>query len=864
MALSDEITALRKHYNDDEILGFMVQAGKAPQEEIDNLKQHYSPKEIVNLMAPSKGYGDALRYGVGSAVEGTGKSIKQTGRYFDSEGTDKFGQGVEEAGKTIKPENYRSGIQEFINPTADEAGLGGYGWGGIPRAAVEAAPMLGAALLTRNPYAAAGLYGATSLGENVEGRMANNNRDPNKDKATTGEFLAGGATTAGQAALGGLGVGKVAGPIQGSALNGLKQFAKGVGIEAGVGAGQDVIGQLGTSVGSEKGTQFDPNQTLGNALTQGLTTAGLKAPALARNAATAFELRGTDNSQNQATYAANLLRQVQENNPGLDIRNTKDTGTILEKAMALNTERINESMRKVKGMMEEANLRDAATELEGLRQNADSLAIIKDAKKKGGPPIGDEAINNIEKMVGSTAEGQLLVGSLRAQSALKALSSQGRKVGDNFIGGLASRLPLLEKVATSKLTHLLGLSGAAGTVLASSTPIVQGALASFIANPIPVIGAAAIPAGLYGGARALDAISGSRNPVNRFASRFADPTMGTAPDVGAPSITAMANQAKARQNAQNEAFRDLRNQRYDLVNQTLQQRLEHTPSLVESRLNKEASVADANRSRAAVNQAKAESIPILTEAQQGLVNERTATQAERTNTQREATRTQGERTAAAAANTETVKKTGEQKVAEATARKEAAQSRARAAKLREQIVQLRAEKAQARTEADKALADAKIKSAKAKLAKEQAKSKASKGSGKGSGKAGESQFGGPDLTTGVDEVPVYNKPAWQAGTLRQNNTLLSGINLFVETRHGMSKKLKAELSNDLSAMGRYNNRGHALSILEDVANKHSKYASEIYDHFYEGGPSNPDNIINRSFTHNTPEEANAAARRKRK
>lgn len=860
MALNDEITALRKHYNDDEILGFMVQAGKAPQEEIDNLKQHYSAKEIVNLMSPSKGYGDALKYGIGSAVEGTGKSIKQTGRYFDSEGTDKFGQGVEEAGKFIKPENYRSGIQEFINPTPDEKGLGGYGWGGIPRAAVEAAPMLGAALLTKSPYAAAGLYGATGLGENVEARMANNNRDPSKDKATTGEFLAGGATTAGQAALGGLGVGKIAGPITGSALQGAKQFAKGVGIEAGVGAGQDVIGQLGNSVGTENGTQFDPSQTLGNALTQGLTAAGLKAPALARNAATALELRNTDNSQNQATYAANLLKQVQENNPSLDIRNTKDTGTILEKAMALNAERINESMRKVKGLMEDANLRDAATELEGLRQNADSLAIVKDAKRKNGPPIGDEAINNIEKMVGSTAEGQLLVSSLRAQSALKALAGQGRKVGDNFIGGLASRIPMLEKVASSKLTHLLGLSGAAGTVLASSTPIVQGALASFIANPIPIVGAAAIPAGIYGAARGIDALTGSRNPVNRFASRFADPSMGTAPDVGTPSITQMVNQAKARQQAQNEAFRDLRNQKYDLVNQALQQKIDHTPDLVESRLNKEASTAEANRARAGLNQARAEAIPVLTEgrkgvldAQTGLLNQktatesqRTATQAERTNTQREATRTQGERTADAAARTETTKKTGEQKVAAETAKKEAAKSRARIAAIGEQIAQKRLEKSQATSRKEKAVLTKEIESLKKKRDSEKAKLKAPKESGEGSGKTSESE---PREL--VDAVPIRNRKAFDDGVYRRGTSLREGAKFVLSNLDAPSETISS-IRKIFSRFTGINSREEGHAIVNDAVKAHPEHAAEL-QHMHE--------VVERVYKYKSKRAADNAARR---
>jgi hypothetical protein len=665
--------------------------------------------------------------------------------------------------------------------------------------------------------------------------MANNNRDPNKEKATTGEMLAGGLTTAAQAAAGGYGVGKIAGPITGSVGQGFKQFGKNVALEAGVGAGQDVIGQLGTSVGTEKGASLDPNQVLGNALTQGLTASALKAPALARNAATALELRGVNNEQNQATYAANLLKQVQESNPGLDINNTKDTGTILNKALALNSERINDSMSRVKKMMEESNLQHATTELDGLRQNADSLAIVKDAKKKTGMPVGDEAVNHIERMVGGTAEGQMLVSSLRAQSALKALNAQGRQVGDHFIGGIAARLPFLEKAAHSKLASLVGMGGAAGAALLHQAPIFQGAVASFIANPLPALGVAAVPAGLYGGARAIDALTGSRNPVNRFASRFADPSMGTVPDTSAPSVTNLLNQAKARKNAQDEAFRDLRNQKYDLVNQTLQQRVENTPDLVAARLDKEASVSEANRARASVHQAKADAIPALTEANVGLVNERTTTQAERTNTQREATRTQAERTANAAATTETTKKTGEQKVAEATARKEAAQSRARAADLRAQLVQLRADKAAAGTKAEKAVVAKKIESTKAKLAKEQAKGKTSQSTGEGSSSTSEPNSSDTTGTTTGRMKSIDNK----AETFRRyENAVRKRTGIDQGTANAI-----VELSQDLN--GRVNNVEDGRAAIAQVAEAHPAHADFIRNWWEKPGAKLKDTNLGR-------------------
>ena len=519
----DEIITVLK---DDPNVGSKVQAALADK---------FTPSEILSVLAPDKGYGSALQYGAAAATEGVGKTVKQIGQGVDSSTTDKIGQMVEHAGSGFKPKNYRPGMEEFLRPTKDEEGLGGYGWSGIPRSIVENAPILAAALATRSPTVAAMMFGGTSYGENVEQTMRNNGKDPTKDKATGAEHLQGGLTTAAEAALGGYGVGKVAGPLKGGVVDGLKQFGKGVAIEGGVGAGQDVIGQLGTSVGTERGISYDPNQTLGAGLTNAGTAGLVRAPALARNAMSAAQLSGIDNANNQANHAANIVRRVVEDHPTFDINNPTDVGPIIQESIKFNNGRITEALKSVKDELMSRNLKDAASQIDALRENADTLSLIKNAKTKAGAAVGPEAINRIESLVGDTANGQLLVDALRAQASLKAVNSQITKVGDKYIGGVTAKMPWLEKLASLKVLSALGAGGTGLYYGLSSVPFASAATAGIAANPMAAAVAAGILPGIYLGARGIDKLTGSRNPLDRFMNRFEDPSAGTSRQSDAPS-----------------------------------------------------------------------------------------------------------------------------------------------------------------------------------------------------------------------------------------------------------------------------------------------------------------------------------------
>lgn len=872
--IEDKIASARDaKYSDDEIVNFLRSNDQDFGPKIGQaLDAGYTSKQILDHLAPNKGYLSALQYGASKAVEGTGKSIKQVGDAVDSGGTASFGKGVEHVGQAIAPDNYRPGMQQFMNPQNGESR-----WAGIPRAAVEGLPVMAAMLATRNPALAGAFFGTTQFGENVESRMANNNRDPETSKATAGELGVAALTTGAQGLVGGLGASKIAGPLTGGALQGGKQFLKSVGIEGGVGAASDLAGQVGNTIGTERGLNVDPAQVLGAGLTQGLTAAGAKAPALARNAVTAMELRGIENGNNEATYAANLLKKAMADKPGSSINDTE----VLKSAMAENNQRITDSLTAVKALLKSENFAREATDIDALAANASTFNLVKDSKKAGGAPVGVEAINHIEKMVGNTAEGQMLVSALRSQAALKTVAGQGKDVGGTYKGGLAAKIPFIEKILSAKALGVIGVGGLAAETALSSMPIVKAGFATALANAPAIAAGAAIPALIYGGARGIDALSGARSPIERFVNRFGDSSQGTAPMSDAPSVTRAQNEAKAKRQDQNDQLREQRLARYALVNEALRQKNEALPDFLEAQLNQRNATVDKTnaaienlKARTETQQAKTQTEQERTNTQQartGVLNEALNTQSARTATEQARTETQQARTATENARTETqnvrtgvlneamktqearttnVKKTGEEQVATAKARNKTAQINANIAQLREQIAQLKLDKQQAKSKQEKAVADKKIGQAKEKLdnAKKDAAENGATKTGKSKGN--DNSVGTP---TGDGAVPIFDKAAWDAGAHRRNTSLNKGIETFVSTRDFADNNQVTQLRKDLGKMGTINNKDRAYEILNNAAKKVPELADDLKTHMKP--------IIDRVFKYKTQEAADNAARR---
>lgn len=852
--LGDWVQSARKEkYSDDEIVDHLAQTPDLSGWVSAAKKEGYSSKEILEHIVNSqssvdKSYSSALQEGVANAGEGVGKTIKQVGRSIDSQGTEGFGKSIEEASGAIKPRNYRKGMDEFLNPTDSEKGFMGYGWSGIPRAAVENAPVLAAGAVTRNPYVAAGLYGLTSLGGNVESRMANNGKDPNKDKASPTDLAAAGATTAAEAIIGGVGVGKITKPIQGGVLEAAKRLGTAAATEATAGAAQDVVGQVGNSAGTDKGVQWDPNQTLGAGLSQGVAGAGVRVPATIRSINGAIANRGISDANMSGEKLANRLQAIAETE-GLNLSDPRDAAKALEVSRKQLEEQRNEAFKSVKDILKtDPNSNDSA-----VLQNLIDKASITEIKKRNGhsEPTGEDAIARINDLIGHKGEGQILVDTLNQINAHKKLQAQGKDFNGKFVGGSAGATGL-ERLNPKDLLSKLGLLGTgavgAGGAALATVPTVQTAAA--VAALPKVAAVAAAPLATYYGSRALDAALGNRSPVERFVNRFGgSPEVGTISPPTAPSIVLEKAQAAQARNDQRQAS-------FDLRDQLTQGRIDNLPlagDVLKQRAAVLAATADLRKAQAAGVNDVAQARVGTEQARQGVNVQRQATEAQRTATAQQTgaerlkqatiatdtkAKTSDERVKQATIGTETKAKTGQKAVEAATSRAEAAKIRTETAKARQQLADLKLERAKTEPRTpERAAVDKKIEKAKAKV--EKTKPEASSSS------------------TDDGAVPIKDKKAWSDGALRRNTTLNKALETF-STSHDVSQGTKTSLSK----LGSFDNKQAAISHLEKVAKSNPKIGDALMDHFYEGGAKNKDNVINRVFKYKTQEAADNASRRK--
>lgn len=151
------------------------------------------------------------------------------------------------------------------------AGIGGAAGSLFPGVGTGVGAVVGGAL-------GAGAYGvARYLGDNANAVAKNNNHAT----PTTGDIVQGAAATLPQAALGAVGVGRF--PGVSSTLEGLSPLVRpvaDVALEGGAAAAGDATQQIGTSVGTNKGVQFDPYQSAGAGLQGAATRAAMLAPSV--------------------------------------------------------------------------------------------------------------------------------------------------------------------------------------------------------------------------------------------------------------------------------------------------------------------------------------------------------------------------------------------------------------------------------------------------------------------------------------------------------------------------------------------------------------------------------------------------------
>lgn len=207
----------------------------------------------------------ALRYGAAGAARGVGATMETAGQLLERNGAPEWGKAVESAGGAVSgavspPQDYSPAAPAAR--AALKAGNYGAALSYLPRLAVESAPDMGASLAADavgGPAATAAYLAARSAGENAQARAANNGRQA----PTTADVLASLPGTALQTALGTYGLGK-AGPV-GKAIDAAPAVARPLAraaVDAVGYGGADVAQQIGDTLGTDKGVQFDPAEAV--------------------------------------------------------------------------------------------------------------------------------------------------------------------------------------------------------------------------------------------------------------------------------------------------------------------------------------------------------------------------------------------------------------------------------------------------------------------------------------------------------------------------------------------------------------------------------------------------------------------------
>lgn len=237
-------------------------------------KQAETIDQIKASLAPHNSFTSDVQGGLHDLGTSASQGLQAVGGVMSRNGMPEWGGGVSDAGKWVA--DHTPSEPPGPSPSDQLAGAISHSdWGSVPglvmhsavRAAPSVVPILGAEALG-GPAAAIGTGAAMALGPEAYGRAANNGRQEPSTADVVGAIPSAALEGAGAALI--PGGSKVANPIIRGGVNALRAAAGG--------AVMDIGGQLGASVGTDKGAQFDPYQTAGAALTQGAMSAGRHVP----------------------------------------------------------------------------------------------------------------------------------------------------------------------------------------------------------------------------------------------------------------------------------------------------------------------------------------------------------------------------------------------------------------------------------------------------------------------------------------------------------------------------------------------------------------------------------------------------------
>lgn len=476
----------------------MIDQG-APESDIDAYvaAEGTTPEALRGAGKGNTSYVGAVQQGVSDVVSGVGKTIKD---YVAPDA----GSTVEAKGQKLAPANYNSATEDFMN-----RGGAWYdkNWSSLPRAVVENAPALATDVLAglaarklggnvAGALGAGASYLLRTRGEAAESRARNRTGDENAVPNTEDKVVAGAAGIP-EAALGALGANrfinpsKVTGTGVAGAVNAGKKLATTAAIEGGVGAGQDVIGQVADTAGTPGGLRVDPGQTFGAGALSAATGTGMAATGAAADLNNARRFRNFDTEA-----AQRVANRIQDNTDG-NLDNTKQARRAVGAA-------------EVDIKSDLTNAFNADPEAKA-RIDGDDGARRALARLNSGEQVTDGDIANISRAASGTRAGDTVSALASELTAIRTLQKMGDYSGDNFKGGLSTKF---EKGARAIYNPVGAATGAGLAALGLTQPAM--AMGVMTSAPAAVGGAF----GAYLAARALDKATGYRSPAKTFVEKF--------------------------------------------------------------------------------------------------------------------------------------------------------------------------------------------------------------------------------------------------------------------------------------------------------------------------------------------------------
>ncbi|MGO4526806.1 hypothetical protein AB4097_18330 [Microvirga sp. 2MCAF35] len=461
-------------------------------------------EDPMDRLGPWQKAGKALQYGTANAAVGLGRTAHWIGEATGADSIESIGDTVTDLGRSIAPENYRPASADFFAPKDKDRGVGGFGWSALPRTILEGSPGLAADLAAGALTGGTGFVvsnAARNFGPAMDARLEHQGQG---HEASLADYGIAGTSALAQAALGRLGLNPaLSGVTKGAGAQVLTQIpgqiAKATGAEAAAGAAGSVIDQAAITAGTERGLDISPHEVLGSAALSGGTGGAVRTMRGVGDATNAYRFRAVD--PDSGARLASRLESAE-----IDPKTPKDAFDTVEAAQQVIKR--DAALAKARALSDDGSNRDVR-----------GLVDAAEATLDQGHRVSSERLQQLRERLGDSEEGQRLVDALEDHSNLNLLKSKGRYEDGYFAGGVSSK-PLVEDTINpaswlkDRTKRTLGGATAALTLAEAPIALKVGLAPAALGKVLAAQGAA------YGTARAVDALTGSRNPTRQFIERF--------------------------------------------------------------------------------------------------------------------------------------------------------------------------------------------------------------------------------------------------------------------------------------------------------------------------------------------------------